>query len=160
MVPQTASLIFSINTDGSGWQPLIVFGVPANSNPWGSLTLDGNEFFLMTRYGGDMSNWNGHGYGAIYGFNDLGLGIDELSTGSSINVFPNPTNGNITFQFSKPLQGIIEIYDIAGKAVLNEKFAQSPIIIDCAKFINGTYFYKVSDANGNLIKSDKIVVIH
>lgn len=50
-------------------------------------------------------------------------GLSEYSYENKITIFPNPSNGNISIQFSEPILGLqeINIYDITGKAVFSER---------------------------------------
>jgi uncharacterized repeat protein (TIGR03803 family) len=42
-------IIFSIQTNGSGYTPLVAFTVPGQGNPWGSLLLWGTTLYGMTQ---------------------------------------------------------------------------------------------------------------
>ena len=49
--------IFSINTDGSGFQNLFSFSGTNGDNPHGSLTLSGSTLYGMTSAGGANDDW-------------------------------------------------------------------------------------------------------
>ena len=66
-------ILFKVNTDGSGFTKMVDFdGVNKGTNPFGSLTLSGNELFGMTAFGGT------NGQGVIYKINNDGSGFIKL----------------------------------------------------------------------------------
>lgn len=77
---------------------------------------------------------------------------------SKILVYPNPTNGEITFEISEQMNEIT-IYDIVGKIVMYQKFDEpvSKYSIDMKSMIDGVYAYtltfKDKKINGRFIKS-------
>jgi uncharacterized repeat protein (TIGR03803 family) len=84
-------VIFSINTDGSGYTNLVSFGGnPDGANPYGSLTLVGNTLYGTTTAGGSSS------LGTIFSVNTDGTGYTTLLsfTGGLTNG-ANP-NGSLT----------------------------------------------------------------
>ncbi len=59
--------IFSVGTDGSGFQNLYSFNRGASGyEPLGDLTLSGGTLFGMTSQGGNQSLNNGQGYGTVF----------------------------------------------------------------------------------------------
>lgn len=77
-------VIFSINTDGSGYKILLDFGMPPESitGPTGSLTVSGSVLFGMSSTGG--------GAGDIFSVNTDGTGFMSLHHFScGAGVYPN-----------------------------------------------------------------------
>jgi uncharacterized repeat protein (TIGR03803 family) len=70
-------VVFSINTDGTGFQDLVVFnGTPDGRNPTGSLALGSSTLYGTTYWGGSYNYQPGYpGYGTIFA-----LTIPEPST--------------------------------------------------------------------------------
>jgi len=89
------------------------------------------------------------------------VGIQEWK--SLINIYPNPTTGELIIQSSKfKVQGV-EVYDVMGKkfpsvipnAVRNlEQYELKPdgVVIDLTLFPAGIYFVKVLTENGDVVK--------
>jgi uncharacterized repeat protein (TIGR03803 family) len=74
--------IFSINTDGSGYQVLHSFAGPPNdgANPYGCLTLVGSTLYGMTAQGGSAVLWGGSyaNLGTVFGIATDGTGYKVL----------------------------------------------------------------------------------
>jgi aminopeptidase N len=86
-----------------------------------------------------------------------GVGIAENNIlFSSIKVGPNPTKGIFTIANDKNLEGKTEVFDMAGKKLLEKKLA-SEIIFDLSNYANGIYILKISDTDGRERSSQKII---
>jgi hypothetical protein len=90
-------------------------------------------------------------------------GSNEVNTNSYIAIYPNPANESITLETALPTnsQGMVEIFDTRGVKVATNKLNEgnNNINIDLRNLNNGIYIYKVI-VNGEVKKSDKIIVIH
>ena len=79
-----------------------------------------------------------------------------------INVFPNPSTGNINFAFSQIVEGSLHITlsNIAGTKVFQQKLAGDidSIQLDLSFLPKGMYFYSLWHKN-KIVKSDKIILI-
>ncbi len=78
------------------------------------------------------------------------LSIDSFGF-ESLNIFPNPTAGNVTIQSSQLVsQTTVSLYDILGKMLLTEKTLpqNGSVTLDVSSFKYGVYFLKVS-SDGN-----------
>ncbi|MBL0144732.1 MAG: T9SS type A sorting domain-containing protein [Chitinophagaceae bacterium] len=79
---------------------------------------------------------------------------------ASINVFPNPANEKITIKLDKAMEanGLIVIYDIAGKALIFQNITalQTSISIATNHLASGRYFIKISD-NKEVINSSFLI---
>ena len=91
------------------------------------------------------------------------LSIDNLEEVVSFEVFPNPTQGETTFQYElqSSEQVNLAIYDVTGRLVSqvineNRPFGLHTATWDASEFSNGIYFYTLT-INGN-IGSGKIMV--
>jgi acid phosphatase type 7 len=120
----------------------------------GSLIVDVNNNRLDARY---LT-----GYGEILDrFTIIKQTVADISeeTGSSFNMqlFPNPNNGK--FQLEKPADVKIQISDLNGKVVFeNKRFYTSEgvnnmnIDLDNARILNGTYLIKLSSEGNSAFK--------
>jgi uncharacterized repeat protein (TIGR03803 family) len=153
-------IIFSIDTNGSGYTPLEVFNGTLGADPWGSLTIFGDALFGMTNMGGDADT----NYGVIFGYRIPSLGINKLTTNSgAINVYPNPNNGIFTIALShtelvSASQTSVEIYNVMGERVKSEELRAKSEEVDLSNQPNGVYFYRVLSENGGLIGDGKLII--
>jgi len=72
------------------------------------------------------------------------VSIDELEN-SSLVIYPNPANAQITIQITEPIQQI-RILDAQGKTVFLRVSDESTV--DISKLQNGNYFIEVKTTNG------------
>jgi hypothetical protein len=74
-----------------------------------------------------------------------GANVNELA--ASVNVYPNPTNGALTFDASEAITGV-EIYGMDGKLALSATTTN----VDITILPNGIYHYSVMTVSGNVLK--------
>lgn len=67
-------------------------------------------------------------------------------------IFPNPATNNLQIQFKVFTNGIIVIYDIYGRPVLQEQILDNNININVSKLDNGIYFVKINNQIFKLLK--------
>ena len=86
------------------------------------------------------------------------LGVNSIATTSSINLYPNPTNGILNIAISAELAGntSLEVYDALGKLVVKETLTNETTTINTSKLTDGMYVYKVIN-NNKVIKIGKVV---
>ena len=72
--PDNAGIVFSVNTDGTGFKTLVNFGGARGQNPQGSLLLSGSTLYGMTSYGGN----NADSAGTIFSVNTDGTSFATL----------------------------------------------------------------------------------
>jgi len=84
-------------------------------------------------------------------------------TASSFKLYPNPNNGNMTFEYS--LQqgefGQLIMYNVVGQLINTyslQEGADNKLQISESALKNSVYFYKVL-INNVVVKSDKLVII-
>ena len=71
-------------------------------------------------------------------------GMEEV--GSSYEIYPNPTNGNITV--SGATINMVEVYNLCGQKVVSVNGAQN-VNVDMSALESGVYMVKVIEVNGN-----------
>lgn len=85
-----------------------------------------------------------------------GAGLDALTDGT-FSVYPNPTNGMVNFVITSPSVKTIAIVDLVGKVIdvkpVNAELTQ----FNLDTYSNGTYFYRLIDANGSTLVTEKLV---
>ncbi len=84
------------------------------------------------------------------------VGMNELSTGSSIALYPNPANASATIQSSATLEKI-ELISITGKLISSEKASGDQHQLDLSALANGVYFVAVYDANQKVTRKKLVV---
>ena len=150
--------VFSIDTDGSRFHDLIDFnGAPGGSEPYGSLIIAGSNLYGMTYRGGINND------GSIFKIHsDSNLSVNNLkSISASINLYPNPNNGQFTLQSSVVGNqlSVVEVYNVLGEKVLTEiRLLADNSIINLSGQPSGVYFYRVLQKDGELIGEGKFVI--
>jgi hypothetical protein len=78
-----------------------------------------------------------------------------------MSVYPNPADGKVAISFNKPVDGMLTVYDILGNTLLNETLSNRLIYeYDTTPLKNGIYIVTVSSDEGNIIKSEKLILNH
>lgn len=77
-----------------------------------------------------------------------------------ISVYPNPASTLINFKTEIPSVKEVLIYDITGKLIDRQAFADGKIKLDISSYNNGFYLYKAVNAVGESLKTGKIAVNH
>lgn len=116
------------------------------------LTMGATYYWrVKSNNGGDTS-----AYSTVWQFNVSGVGIEDFANADQISVAPNPASG--AFWFSG-LEGenTIEVFDIAGRSVLQTKTADNTCRIDLSGKSTGVYFYTISNGTRK-IKQGKLIL--
>jgi lysyl endopeptidase len=149
-------------TNGGG---LVATSFLPTATQWRSDSININSLAGQSRVQIRFENKSGNGnnlyidnINILHGFIDVG--IDELAWQNSVNIFPNPTDGNIQIEFNDAVSGAItlNLYNSygqkvfseavdAGRRTLNENFNTLP---------KGVYFLRISEANHTAVR--KIVL--
>ena len=87
------------------------------------------------------------------------VGVNKLGNGATINVFPNPANDIVNFQFSDVnSKRKIVLYNTIGEVILTEDATTQNSSLKTHNLQSGVYFYTILVGDKN-IKNDKIVII-
>jgi uncharacterized repeat protein (TIGR03803 family) len=162
-IPYDSGLVFSIDTNGSGFTVLDELNGIDGAYPKGDLFLVGDKLYGMATYGGTSGN------GVIFRLDTTNIttSIHQWSVNSGQwSVFPNPSTGIFTIsvvgaQNLEPKN--IEIYNVLGEKVNVEMLnplacGQGDNLIDLSGQANGVYFYRLVSETGELIGEGKIVI--
>jgi hypothetical protein len=94
--------------------------------------------------------------------NSSSANVTTSKENSSVQVIPNPNNGNMTVSYDVPegQTGLFTLYDITGRQLMNFVMfsGKNSFAINGSNLNKGIYFYKAIAGN-KLIGTDKIVVI-
>lgn len=85
---------------------------------------------------------------------------NDLNRATKVNIYPNPTNGNIYVHILNPASKNyqVEVIDIYGKTIRNNQLISTSNFIDLADLSSGIYFMKVIDTSSKtLISTNKIM---
>jgi hypothetical protein len=77
-------------------------------------------------------------------------------------IYPNPSHGvftiNIIHDYGREMD--LYVYDIMGEEIKSEELTENTTLINLSNQLNGVYFCRITDLNGKLFKSSKIMIIH
>lgn len=68
-------------------------------------------------------------------------GVQELATGNTLEVFPNPTSGQLQFELQE--SAIVDLLDMSGRVVLSDRMRAGMARMDISALPNGVYMLKV-----------------
>jgi len=77
----------------------------------------------------------------------VGIGENAISA----LVYPNPTNGIVTVEFSQLLDGTITVYNGVGQIVVSEKVTTIKQTIDLSNNERGIYFFHIAKGDYNTV---------
>lgn len=76
-------------------------------------------------------------------------GLDNLDSDGTLKVYPNPTNGKVTFETKNQIK--IQITDNIGRLVFEKEIEQGINTIDLSSYASGIYQVKVLGSGGSRI---------
>jgi hypothetical protein len=85
-------------------------------------------------------------------------------SGNECTVFPNPANEILTIEITpgtanNKIENYFYLYDQLGRIIDKEKLINSLTKISLMNFVEGVYYYQITDDKKNIIQSDKLVII-
>ena len=87
------------------------------------------------------------------------VGVNELSNGTSVSVYPNPANDVLNINIGSLKENTkIKIYNALGELVLTESLITQNSLLKTHHLQSGIYFYSIL-VGEKTIKTDKIVII-
>lgn len=90
--------------------------------------------------------------GTILKISNINLGMDELESDITFDVFPNPANGYYNLFVEEQMitdNTLLEVLNINGEVVLNQKYQTH---VDISDLTNGIYFLRVRNEKFNVTK--------
>ncbi|HLF62988.1 MAG TPA: T9SS type A sorting domain-containing protein [Saprospiraceae bacterium] len=94
-----------------------------------------------------------------------GTVVQHLPRRPDIFIYPNPSFGNVRFDFLNLPSGYydLEIYNILGTKIRTERLYMNgglkTVPIDLSRLKKGTYIYRLVDSQKNTIRSKRLVII-
>jgi len=129
-----------------------------------NVALTAGSYSLVIQGGSELtpqtgfSNYSSLGYYAMEGtLTGAVTATGEILSGASISIFPNPSNGDFTFNGLKG-ENTIEVYDFVGKLIYEEKTSQTSIGVNLKEERQGIYVYKIINAATKEISAGKLIV--
>ncbi len=86
------------------------------------------------------------------------VGIDEIPTESTWNVYPNPVQGELNVQVLRGMQAEIEILDVTGKRLKVQKVNESNQTIDLSDLTTGVYVYRLTSLDNEPLGTGRLFV--
>jgi len=88
--------------------------------------------------------------------------IPPIINNDSINIFPNPNNGQFTVVCNRTIttgnQPILEVYNSMGQKIYSANLVTGNNLINIGKQAKGVYLYKVTSSGNALINPGKFVI--
>ncbi len=144
--------MFKILPDGTGYVKLLDFDGGGNgAAPLYGLYNDGTYFYGTTSLGGSNT------IGTIFGIQHSFVGIEENDHELSMDVYPNPTDGELNIVVENELENAgLEIFNMVGQSLMsiNHIHLQSgeSYRIDMSSLDKGTYLVKLNNYYKVVIK--------
>jgi len=112
-------------------------------------TFDGVSSIRIS-FGGDFTNG---GYVVVDNVSITGtvddLGLEPNEPNELLNVYPNPTSGEINIEFNKAFEGQLELYSMLGQLVESIEVDNMNLIqLDLSHLEKGLYTVALSDEEG------------
>ena len=77
-----------------------------------------------------------------------GAGIGELDNELGFNVYPNPSNGDMTIQLQENEKVTIQLIDFSGRVMLSETSQNSTFLLQRGSLNNGLYLLRIFNESG------------
>ncbi|MGZ4034301.1 MAG: T9SS type A sorting domain-containing protein [Bacteroidia bacterium] len=86
-------------------------------------------------------------------------GINELSSSSNVNTFPDPAQNEITFAVDASKIHLISVYDITGRFIDSFVTSSDRMTVNTSNYPNGIYTYSLIDKKNNILNRGKFSVV-
>jgi hypothetical protein len=94
----------------------------------------------------DAMSWSGY------------TGINEMSAGTQISVYPNPASDVVNFSSSSPASAV-ELMDITGRKIAEYGMKNNNVSVTTSAFAPGTYLYTIISDKKEVIGRGKFEVV-
>lgn len=129
--------------------------LPSSYGLWGAVSFSvSGRTFVAT---GDTI------HGLVSCTNELWELVDATGSNESIVddivLFPSPSSGLIRIKLNQHENYCFKLYTVDWKLTFERALNKGIDLIDLSTISNGTYFYSILKENGELVKSDKLLLI-
>ena len=79
------------------------------------------------------------------------VGIEDLTDGSDLHIYPNPNDGSFTIELPEQAicdRCVLSVYDALGQLVHSEKIAQGRLQMDLTTLADGLYIVRLVSEKG------------
>ena len=91
--------------------------------------------------------------------NQIGAGIPGINEAAyNVNVYPNPSTGNIMVSMTGADKASFEVYDVLGQQLYSHAITAGINTLNLDTKANGMYLYRIMADNGNLVSQGKLVI--
>lgn len=80
------------------------------------------------------------------------LGLPTNNLDDVLEVFPNPTNGDITINISIEGEKSIQVFSASGQMLMEKSTKEMSLIMELSRMESGIYFINIQTNQGNVIK--------
>lgn len=84
-------------------------------------------------------------------FNVTSVGVDKVELGSAIQLYPNPTTGDVFVNMNTEINASVVVMDAQGKIVLTQNGLSNGSSIQLGNFENGVYMIQVNSEIGSKV---------
>ena len=75
------------------------------------------------------------------------------------NIYPNPTTNELHIETTGTEKFDVQLFDITGKKVMENILFTNTTYINTSSLYQGMYFVRITDANGAVVKMQKVAVV-
>lgn len=154
--PAGCGVNFKIKPDGTGYSRLQDFESANGQYPAGNLISDKTGFYGMSLQGGVNNG------GIIFKYG-IETGIAENNAETDFSVYPNPSDGIITLNFSpsinaqdKPGKGTVIVCNVLGEKIYQSEIYKLQSEINLSNQPAGIYYLKIKTEQGIISKKISI----
>lgn len=87
-----------------------------------------------------------------------GIGINEVSEKTTVSLFPNPANNDLSISVSGNSNGMINISNILGQNVMEIKIDRPVAKADISRLPKGVYIYRYNSRDGLVSQTGRLVI--
>ncbi len=147
--PTTQNGLIAYYQFNQGFNAVTNTGVTTLADASGNSNTGTLTNFALT---GATSNWLA-GSPIVTGTNcTTFLSSSSFDVSENINVYPNPTNGNVNIMVNSLTNVSVSVYDLNGRQILNKELSANENAVDISNFQTGMYLFRIKSSEGEVVK--------
>ena len=87
------------------------------------------------------------------------VGVKEIIANNEIKIYPNPASTELYIETTSLEKLTVQLFDMTGKEVLGDIYFTHSTNINTQTLSEGIYFVRITDANGAMVKTQKILIL-